>query len=97
MRCRRYAAPVVTSVTGDGSTAGGSVITITGTNFGVTTPVVSLGTAGQLTAAPCANVTRLSHSTATCVLPVGSGTNTTLYLSVPGLAPNDVAVLSGFR
>ncbi len=84
-------------MSGVGRTSGGTILTLTGANFGVTTPTVTMGAAGPVTAAPCRDVVRLSHWMASCVLPEGSGVNTTVYLTVPGTPPGEVAVWAGFR
>jgi hypothetical protein len=80
----RYADPVVTSVTPNGPTIGGVRITVAGSNFGVSTPLVWLGTS-RLSLATCASVLRLSHSALTCELPAGSGLRLSVFMSVADL------------
>ena len=65
--------PTITSVTpASGDTAGGSVITIMGRNFG-TAPSVMLGDQ------PC-SVTNSSHTNLVCLIPAGQGANLNLVV-----------------
>ena len=73
----RYANPTVTSVTPYGHTAGGDVIQLTGTNFGVGTPRVLLGSV-----LACDDVNRTSHTALSCTLPEGQGANLTVNVIV---------------
>jgi hypothetical protein len=91
----QYADPVVTAVTPTGPTAGGVRITVTGANFGVSTPTVWLG-ASRVSMAPCASVVRLSHSALTCTLPAGSGQRLSVFMSVADLPAGDLAQGASF-
>lgn len=92
-----YAPPTVSGVIGDGPTQGGSVVTVTGTNFGVTNPSIWIGRGDFASALPCANVSRVSHTAATCVLPSGSGVGYVAYVSVADLPSRGPAVGGTFK
>jgi hypothetical protein len=80
----RYADPTIASVTASGPTVGGILLTVTGSNFGVSTPFVWLG-ASPSTLAPCGLVNRTSHTSLTCMLPAGAGTRLAVYMTVDDL------------
>lgn len=92
-----YAPPTVSGVAGDGPTPGGSVVTVTGTNFGVTKPSIWIGRGDFASALPCGNVSRLSHTTATCVLPPGSGVGYAAFVSVADLPSRGPATGGSFK
>lgn len=74
-----YQPPNITSISaGNVSTAGGSVITLTGTNFG-TSPIVLIG-------GNPATVSTSTHTSAIVVVPVGQGTNKTVQLIAGGIS-----------
>jgi hypothetical protein len=91
----QYADPVVTAVTPSGPTTGGVRITVTGANFGVSTPSVWMGSS-RLSLAPCGTVVRLSHSALTCTLPAGSGQRLSVFVSVADLPAAGLAQGASF-
>lgn len=76
-----YDAPVITAVTpANPSTAGGSILTLTGTSFGTSGSVSVAGRA-------CPTMSH-SHGMVTCILPAGQGTGLAVVLDVAGQTSN---------
>ena len=83
----RFMTPVVTSVlpSRHGPTAGGSVLTIVGKNFGVSGPLVRFLGAGMRGAdALCALSGPFNHTALHCVAPPGQGTALIISVTVGG-------------
>jgi hypothetical protein len=77
-----YNAPTLSSLTPtSGSTAGGALLTVNGTNFGASGATITVGG----TACP---VTTQSHTAASCTLPAGVGVNQTVRLTTGGQGSN---------
>jgi hypothetical protein len=77
-----YDAPVVEAlVVGAASTRGGYPLLLRGRNFG---PVSATNVSVLLATLACANVTVLSHESATCTVPVGAGRDLPVAISVSG-------------
>lgn len=85
-----YAPPRIDSVAGqDGPTAGGSVVILTGVNFGLGGAALVARVGGQpcLTAVPGGGVT---HDEVRCILPAGQGEAVPIEVTVAG-QPSNVA------
>ncbi|MFM2241876.1 MAG: hypothetical protein RLZ97_731, partial [Verrucomicrobiota bacterium] len=81
-----YNAPQITSITADSyPTSGGTTLTITGSNFGIS-PTVSFGSGGAtIIGAP-------THTRILCTLPAGQGTNQAVTVSAGGVSSNTMLV-----
>lgn len=80
-----YQAPVLSSVTpSNGHTAGGDVLTLSGTNFGTSGGVVTVG------GATCP-LTLQTHQQIECTLPAGQGTGHPVQVTVAGQSSNTVS------
>ncbi|MFZ5441974.1 MAG: IPT/TIG domain-containing protein [Myxococcota bacterium] len=80
-----YDAPTLLSVAGPTPTAGGTTLTVVGTNFGTTGASVTVGGA----ACP---LTSQTHTEARCTLPAGEGTSVPVVVTRDGLASNAVTL-----
>lgn len=81
-----YNAPQINSITADSyPTSGGTTLTITGSNFGIS-PTVSFGSGGAtIIGAP-------THTRILCTLPAGQGTNQAVTVSAGGVSSNTLLV-----
>jgi hypothetical protein len=78
-----YRAPTLTSLNPPTApTAGGSLLTITGTSLGVSSIIITVG--GQ----PCPVNTATTHTQVVCVLPAGQGTTLPVVLSTAAQVGN---------
>lgn len=93
-----WAAPVITGFTATAPAAGGTMMNITGRNFGAAVPgipslaptVLFLKSDG-LPPLQCGSVMRWSHAFMTCVVPAGAGANFTVAVTVAnqtGVSPS---------
>ncbi|KAH3765385.1 protein serine/threonine kinase [Pelomyxa schiedti] len=82
-----YAAPTVVNSTSC-DTNGGTTITVTGTNFGLSTSDVGVTIAGSTCGGARVSV---NHTRITCTAPAGSGKSLTLCVTVPNNPDGQVA------
>jgi hypothetical protein len=81
-----YDAPQITSVTADSyPTSGGTTLTLTGSNFGIS-PTVGFGSGGATI------IGTPTHTRILCTLPPGQGTNHAVTVSAGGVSSNTVLV-----
>ena len=98
-----YLAPSPTSISalGPASTMGGTIVVLTGTNFGAhvnnrpdSVILVSFTFSASTAPLSCQNIVRVSSSQITCSLPEGSGKNLGVTVFVAGLSGSAPALFS---